>query len=415
MKQLKKIAAMLLLATVFFACTKGKDPNAPIQEEGSPNITGFSPASAGYDDVVTITGTGFNTAIGLNYVMFNNVPATVTAATATVLTVTVPKNKAATGKIQVTVDGKTATSATGFTYTPTPTVSTLAGSGTPTMANGIGAAASFNHPVGITLDAYSGFLYVTDNGNFRIRKMSPDGSVSVYAGNGTEGINDGDGNAAQFLYPYGITTDAAGNVYVGDKTSVRKIANNQTRTVSHYATLWPTQGRTAYGIAIDPSTGALYFGDIFYSNQNIGKISSGVVSTFAANFYFSAPIDVAVASGYLYVADAAGYSILKAEIATQKVTVLAGGTAAGLNLPGGLALDAAGNVYVGDTGNHRIRKITPAGVVTTIAGTGAADFADGKGTVAKFNNPEGIAVTKDGSIIYVADYDNHRIRKITFE
>jgi DNA-binding beta-propeller fold protein YncE len=125
------------------------------------------------------------------------------------------------------------------------------------------------------------------------------------------------------------------------------------------------------------------------------------------------------AAGNVYVADLNNHRIRKITPA-RTVTTLAGsssgfadgvGTAARFNNPLGVAVDAAGNLYVGDRFNHRIRKITPAGVVTTLAGTGTTGSADGVGTAARFNNPFGVAVDAAGNL-YVADAFNHRIRKI---
>ncbi|VDB01174.1 hypothetical protein S1OALGB6SA_2275, partial [Olavius algarvensis spirochete endosymbiont] len=134
------------------------------------------------------------------------------------------------------------------------------------------------------------------------------------------------------------------------------------------------------GVIVD-SSGNIYVAD--FSNHRIRKITpAGMVSTFAG-------------TGIRGYADGTG-------------------TTAQFYYPAGLAVDSSGNVYVVDHGSHRIRKITPAGVVTTFAGTGTKGFANGDGTKAQFNNPTGVAVDSSGNF-YVADSDNHRIRKIEYK
>ena len=184
-----------------------------------------------------------------------------------------------------------------------------------------------------------------------------------------------------------------------------------------------------YGVAVDYS-GTAYVAD--GNNHRIRKITSaGVVTTLAGSgargfsdgtgvaAQFNYPIGVAVdSSGTVYVADAGNNRIRKITPAGV-VTTLAGyaagsadgtGGAAQFKDPRGVAVDPSGTVYVADYGNHRIRKITPAGVVTTLAGS-TAGFADGTGSAARFNVPFGVAVDSSGTV-YVADYCNHRIRKI---
>ncbi|MBO9542876.1 SMP-30/gluconolactonase/LRE family protein, partial [bacterium] len=155
-----------------------------------------------------------------------------------------------------------------------------------------------------------------------------------------------------------------------------------------------------------------------------GARSYTVLRTMTTNAgaQFNSPMDVAVAAdGTIYVADSSNHRIRK--IAPDgTVTTLAGssagyvdgtGAAAKFVQPRGLAIGPDGNVYVADTGNHRIRKVTPDGVVTTVAGTGVNSFADGAAkTAAKFSNPWDVVVAGDGTI-YVADYGNYRVRKIT--
>ena len=174
---------------------------------------------------------------------------------------------------------------------------------------------------------------MAERNRFTIRKITPEGLVTTFAGSGTRGSSDGTGASASFYFPMGLAVDSSGNVYVADE------ANNLIRKIT------PT----------------------------------GVVSTFAG-------------SG-------------------SRGSTNGTGTEASFNGPIGIALDSSGNVYVSDNGNHLIRKITSAGVVSTLAGTGSQGFENGEGTAASFYSPNGISVDSTGNV-YVADTYNHLIRKI---
>jgi len=312
-------------------------------------------------------------------------------------------------------------------------VSTFAGTDSEGFADGTGTAAQFNHPLGVAVDS-EGNIYVADYGNHRIRKITPAGVVSTFAGTGTEGFADGTGNTAQFNTPPGVAVDSSGNVYVADANNhlIRKIT--PAGVVSTLAgTGTEAQFNGPPGVAVD-SSGNVYVAD--FRNHRIRKITpEGVVSTFvgtgtrghadgtATTAQFEDPYDLAVDSfGNVYVTDSVNHLIRKITPAGV-VSIFAGstegfadgtGTAAQFDFPFGVAVDSSGNVYVTDANNHLIRRITPAGVVSTLAGTGTEGFADGTGTEAQFDFPSGVAVDSSGNV-YVADSGNHRIRKITPE
>jgi mucin-19 len=327
--------------------------------------------------------------------------------------------------------------------TPEGVVTTLAG-GTSGSLNGTGTNARFWNPQGVAVDS-SGNIYVADRSNNRIRKITSAGVVTTLAGN-TVGYQDGTGTNALFNQPYGITVDSAGTVYVADTLNyrIRKITSGGVVTTlagSGTATFADGTGtnasfNTPQGIAVD-SSGNVYVGDT--NNDLIRKITpTGLVTTLAGSEFagftdslqnggvsgalLNLPRAVAVdSSSTMYVADTTNHRIRKIT-SGGVVTTLAGsgtatfadgtGTNASFNTPQGIAVDSAGNVYVGDTLNNRIRKITPEGLVTTLAGSGTAQFGDGTGTNASFNNPYGVTVDSAG-IVYVIDKLNYRVRKIT--
>ena len=318
----------------------------------------------------------------------------------------------------------------------------LAGGDSAGFRNGVGTAARFNHPFGLAVDQ-SGNLYIADQGNALIRRMAPDLTVSTYAG--MPGIlgsaNDVD-SLATFNKPFGTAVDASGNVYVADA------GNNKIRLITPAGLVSTFAGTgvagstdgidtatfdSPLGVAVD-QTGNVYVAD--YGNDIIRKITpAGIVSTVAGKAgvpgnkdgldtaaRFNLPESIAVdASRNLYVADNGNNQIRKIT-PDGTVSTLAGNGASGkangkgasatFNSPFGITTDALGNVYVADSGNNLIRKITPDGTVTTFAGSGAKGAGNAAGAQATFNTPAGIAIDVSGNL-YVSDENNNIIRKIT--
>ena len=316
--------------------------------------------------------------------------------------------------------------------------------GSPGTNDGAGGAARFSVPAGVAADN-AGNLFVADTYNCTIRQVSSGGVVTTLAGlAGSGGTNDGTGSAARFWYPAGVAADSAGTLYVADQLShtIRQITSGgAVSTLAGSAGNSGTNDGTGsaarfwypVSVAVD-QTGNVYVAD--YYNHTIRRIASGgVVTTLAglagsggtndgmsseARFYY--PSGVAVDStGDLYVADSGNHTIRKVTSAGL-VTTLAGqaetsgtndgpGSAARFYYPQGVAVDSAGNVFVADRYNHTIRKVTSAGAVTTLGGDpGLSGASDGPGSAARFNSPYGVAVDGTGNI-YVADTGNHRISR----
>ncbi len=269
-------------------------------------------------------------------------------------------------------------------------VSTLAGSGQPGNQDGIGTEAGFNAPNGGSIGPDQA-AYVADTRNHVIRRVDLAAGVSMtVAGTGVAGSTNGAAQSAQFNQPMGTSVDGAGNIFVADT------GNNLIRKINA-AALWEVSTYAGAGTAgyLDGPAAVAQFnfpndlvidshGNLFVSefrNHTIRKIApDGTVSTFVGN-------------GQVGYADGVG-------------------VAAGLNEPAGLSIDTAGNLYVTEWGSHRIRKVSPDGVVTTLAGTVFPGFDNGKGTAARFYLPDGIVVDASG-VLYVTEQGNHSVRRIS--
>jgi hypothetical protein len=324
-------------------------------------------------------------------------------------------------------------------------VTTLAGSaGQVGSSDGTGSAASFGCLDQVAVDS-AGNVYVADWGNEEIRKITPSGVVTTLAGAaGQTGSSDGTGSAARFWFPTGVAVDSAGDVFVADSGNdeIRMITPSGVVTtlagsVEQYGYCDGTGGEARFawptGVAVD-SAGNVYVADS--GNDVVREITpSGVVTTLAGSAgqqgsddgtgsaaRFDGPSGVAVDSvGNVYVADS-GNCEIRVITPSGVVSTLAGsagqagssdgsGSAARFDGPCGVTVDSAGNVYVTDS--DEIRKITPSGVVTTLAGSpGQTGSSDGTGSAAGFAGPVGVAVDSAGNV-YVADSGNQEIRVVS--
>jgi sugar lactone lactonase YvrE len=317
---------------------------------------------------------------------------------------------------------------------PAGAVSTWAGTGVAGTTDGAAGSARFNSPRDLAFEA-DGSLLVLDHNSQRLRRVSTAGVVTTVAG-GAPGFADGP--AGTFHRPRGLATGVDGTIYVCDYSGLRAVVAQRVVTLvpngvgSRDGARAVARFNHPYGLALAPN------GDLYVSeeiNHRIRAISpTGEVRTVAgstAGFQdgsggsasFNAPAGLAFGpDGSLVVADRVNNRIRMVS-PTGGVSTLAGaaagyadgtGAAAQFNRPIGVAVDASGRVYVADAGNHRIRVITAAGVVTTLAGSGAAGTADGPPASAAFNSPQALLLLPDGGLI-VAEGGSHRIRRVTPE
>jgi trimeric autotransporter adhesin len=325
-------------------------------------------------------------------------------------------------------------------------ITTVAGGGTPVGGNGPATGVQFGYPAAVALDS-SGSLYIADEQSV-IWKIS-NGVIAAVAGNGTQGFS-GDGGpatAAQLSLPQSVAVDSAGNVYIADtyNNRIRKVANGVISTVAGNGTPGfsgdngPATGaelNLPVGVAVD-SSGNLYISDSY--NNRIREVANGMIATVAGNggsgftgyngpatsVPLDSPTGIAVDyAGNLYIS-VGFYESAVLKVSSGVVSVVAGNgstgfsgdngpaTSAQLWEPGGVAVDSAGNVYICDGTNQRIRKVSN-GVITTIAGNGAEGFSGDNGPAfnAQLNEPGGVGVDSSGNV-YVADGGNDRIRLLT--
>ncbi|MEK6154009.1 sterol desaturase family protein [Flavobacteriaceae bacterium 3-367] len=445
--RVSKVLGLLVLVCFALGCSKDDGIEVvpdPVQENLEPESQPETPTSS-IDEVtplrgpkgtlVTITGANFGTDLENVKVTFNRKAASILKLEDTLIEVEVPAG-ALSGNIQVNT-ANSALLAAVFTYEFTTEVSTLAGEDKG-LADGTLAEAKFASPMDVVMDS-QGNMYIADSENHRIRRVTPQGVVSTFAG-GTQGYNDGPALTAQFDHPMGLAIDLQGNLYVADNWNhkIRKITPDG--SVGTIAGIGPglEDGLTDKALFKFPrdivvdAQGTIYVADT--GNHRIRKIvdtpGDFLVSTLAgsskghadgvgtaAKFFRPTGI-VMFDSGRLLVADTENHRIriLTLDGATGTLTGSDPGFADGTQeeakflFPSYLVSDGAGSFYISDTFNHKVRKLAPDGTVSTVAGN-TFGLVDGKAENAKFHTPLGLTVDAEGAI-YVIDNGNHRIRKI---
>jgi sugar lactone lactonase YvrE len=332
--------------------------------------------------------------------------------------------------------------------TPGGIITTVAGTSNLVIPLGDGGPATkaFVFPYGVTADN-NGNIYIADTGNHRVRIVSPDGIIRTFAGL-YQNMNTGDGGpatSATLEYPTDVRLDAQGNVYIAAGSSVRRVTNGIIRTVAGSAS---SQSLGDGGPALDASLVAQAIaldsaGNLFIAertNMLVRRVGrDGIINTVAGggayrfsgdggpaqDAVFNLPFGITLDSqGSLYIADTANCRVRRVS-ADGTIATLAGNgtpgysgdsgpaTAASLMYPWDVKVDASGNVYIADEGNHVIRKVTPDGTITTFAGTGSigSDGDDGPATQATFYSPVALAIDAQGNL-YIADYGSNVVRKV---
>ncbi len=297
------------------------------------------------------------------------------------------------------INGNSATTKIAITFNVAAIASTFAGTRIPGFSRDeiLSSASQLWSPETVAVDS-PGNLYIADTGNHRIRKVARDGTITTFAGNGQLGSRGDGGQAvnAELNSPSGLAVDGSGNVYVADTN------NHRVRRVAPSGVITTIAGTGLNGFSGDGGA------------ATVAKLDT--------------PVGLALdGAGNLFIADAGNHRIRKLNLNTGVISTAVGngfgsggdGDAAStamLYFPTALVFDGAGNLYIADTGNHRIRKVTPSGIISTIAGTGMAGF-NGDGGAAKnaqLNAPGGLTVDARGNL-YFADQLNHRVRLITLD
>jgi len=444
------LASMLILISI--SCSKDDpqvlEPDSNTEPKPTPEpqqdpvttVVSIFPENGPKETEVAISGTNFGTDTTKIKVTMDGKLADISSVTDTEIKFVVPP-RGFNGQLIVTVRGEEF-AAPNFEYEISEVqVITFAGTGDGTRAvNGLVDVAEFGNPGGLVFDS-KGNLFIADINNHQIRKITPEGMVSTFAGS-TGGHKDGQGSEAQFTHPNDIAIDINDNLFVTDTNNhrIRHISPEGVVTTIAGSEDGDKEGSGEealfsfpHGITIDKDNN-LFVTD--RANDKIKKITpEGVVTTLAgstpgfrdgtgvaAQFYsvHGMAIDD---DGVLYAVD--GNEAVRKITPEGTVTTIAGGLGNGyrdgdpktalFSAPYGVALDYLGNIYVADSDRGRIRKIGSDGMVTTLAGSGDSDgHVDGSGIEAKFYEPENLIVDAELNL-YVSDTQNNVIRKITQE
>lgn len=346
--------------------------------------------------------------------------------------------------------------------TPSPTtppspqfiISTVAGNGVLGYSGDGGPAltAEFHYAASVAVDN-KGDIFVADKGNNCIRKINSSGIITTVAGNGILGYSGDGGQAtdAEFNAPYGVAVDDSGNIYIADQDNARIRKVNTKGIVTTFAgngvSGYSGDGGLATAAQLRGPAGVTSYGNNIYIADYLGctirKVdTSGIISTIAGTGQFgffgdggpataaeiTTPSALALDNiGNLYIVDDGNYRIRMVDSKGIISTIAGNGTngyagdgkaatSAEFSYPTGIAVDPSGNVYIVDAGNSRIRKINTNGIISTIAGTGVAGYSgDGlAATMAEINSPWAVTLDKSGNI-YIGDFSNNRVRKLTFQ
>ncbi|GAO43074.1 IPT/TIG domain-containing protein [Flavihumibacter petaseus] len=432
------IRSLLIMMTagacLISACKK--DSAATHADGAGMTVTGFTGNEGGGGTTILINGSNFSTDTSAIEVTINGNRLALVGASMDQIMAVIP-SKCGSGTVKVKVGSDQAESTEVFHYIFTRTVSTLAGSGQAGFANGKGEDAMFSfngqswyRSMGIAVND-EGYVFVADPGNHCIRKIDPDGNVSVLAGDpNTAGFAEGQGSAAKFNAPYSLAIDPEGNLYAADPINwdVRKI------TPEGYASVVIWGAEAPWSTAFDSKNNKLYYtgANSPASIYAVDGDGSGHAVISGLNYPAGIAFDQ---QGNLFVSGHGDNVVKRFAAETWTETVIAGaagqagyvngaGTTARFSLPWGIATDASGNVYIAGNGtwdggaynpDQSIRFIEAnTWTVSTFAGSGNSGFADAIGEAAAFAGPGGVAVDKNG-VVYVLDKNNNRVRKIVSE
>jgi sugar lactone lactonase YvrE len=439
--------ALILVVLFQFSCKKDSDSTTVPVLLTNSIIAGVTTTTATSGGTVTSGGSATVTAVGVCYSSTSQSPSITDSHTSETVASSFTSNITGltAGTTYYVRAYASSTAGTGYggvvkfttstaANATTATVSTFVGNGTGGFVNGTGTGAQLYTPLGMAADA-AGNLYVADQFNHVIRKITPAGVVTTFCGNGTNGHVDGAATVAQFSSPNAIAVDKSGNVYVTDQGSnlIIKITPDGTATTlagigasGYVNSSSPLKAafNNMQGIAVD-AAGNVFVADA--GNNRIREVNTkGSVTTLAGSGYitqvdststyasFNHPCGLAFNSkGLLYVADNYNHAIRTVTTDGTVKTVIGNNIQTGLiGNPIAITFDASDNLYIVDVTGRVLRyNSSTSSILYDLAGTsGTYGFADGVNTLAQFNSPSGIALIS--GVPYVSDSNNNRIRKV---